>query len=260
MTPPLDLDELVERFTLLPDELALLRNKTGATRLGFAMLLKHLIWKGQFPRGPSDLPDEAVEFVARQVKVPAADIAFYDWDGRQIKAHRRELRETLGWRPCSVADAEKLTDWLAEHVCTGERRADQVRLELLTRCRREQIEPPATHRIDAIVGSALHLGEQVLFSRVFMRPEPAVVDSILALVGSGTDEDDALEAAGEGAAGVLGQIKSAPGDVSLNSMLAEILKLDLARGLACRPACSPGSHRRSSKGGGTVRSPSRPAT
>lgn len=190
MTPPLDLDELVERFTLLPDELALLRNKTGATRLGFAMLLKHLIWKGQFPRGPSDLPDEAVEFVARQVKVPAADIAFYDWDGRQIKAHRRELRETLGWRPCSVADAEKLTDWLAEHVCTGERRANQVRLELLTRCRREQIEPPATPRIDAIVGSALHLGEQVLFSRVFMRPEPAVVDSILALVGSGTDEDD----------------------------------------------------------------------
>ena len=110
MTPPLDLDELVERFTLLPDELALLRNKTGATRLGFAMLLKHLIWKGQFPRGPSDLPDE--------------------------------------------------------------RRANQVRLELLTRWRREQIEPPATHRIDAIVGSALHLGEQVLFSRVFMRPEP----------------------------------------------------------------------------------------
>ena len=172
MTPPLDLDELVERFTLLPDELALLRNKTGATRLGFAMLLKHLIWKGQFPRGPSDLPDEAVEFVARQVKVPAADIAFYDWDGRQIKAHRRELRETMGWRPCSVADAEKLTDWLAEHVFPGERRADQVRLELLTRCRREPIEPPATHRIDAIVGSALHLGEQVLFSRVFMRPEP----------------------------------------------------------------------------------------
>ena len=40
------------------------------------MLLKHLIWKGRFPRGPSDLPDEAVEFIARQVKVPAADIAF----------------------------------------------------------------------------------------------------------------------------------------------------------------------------------------
>jgi hypothetical protein len=55
----LDLDELSEYFTLLPDESALLRNKTGATRLGFALVLKHLIWKGRFPRGRSDLPDEA---------------------------------------------------------------------------------------------------------------------------------------------------------------------------------------------------------
>ena len=161
MAPPLDLDELVEHFTLLPDESALLRNKTGATRLGFATLLKHLIWRGRFPRGRSDLPDEAVEFIAKQVKVPAADIAFYDRDGRQIKAHRRELREALGWRPCSVPDAEKLTAWLAEHVCTQERRANQVRLELLTRCRGEQIEPPATYRIDTIVGSALRQGEQL---------------------------------------------------------------------------------------------------
>jgi hypothetical protein len=29
-------DELVEHWTLLPDDLALLANKTGATRLGFA--------------------------------------------------------------------------------------------------------------------------------------------------------------------------------------------------------------------------------
>jgi hypothetical protein len=33
-------DELVAQWTLLPNELALLGNKTGATRLGFAVLLK----------------------------------------------------------------------------------------------------------------------------------------------------------------------------------------------------------------------------
>jgi hypothetical protein len=31
---PLDLDELVDHFTLVDDELELLRNKTGATPLG----------------------------------------------------------------------------------------------------------------------------------------------------------------------------------------------------------------------------------
>jgi hypothetical protein len=33
-------DELAEHWTLLPEELKLLANKTGATRLGFALLLK----------------------------------------------------------------------------------------------------------------------------------------------------------------------------------------------------------------------------
>ena len=37
MARRLELDELVEHYMLLPDEAALLRNKSGATRLGFAL-------------------------------------------------------------------------------------------------------------------------------------------------------------------------------------------------------------------------------
>lgn len=51
MARVLELDELVEHFTLLPDESALLRNKFGATRLGFALLLKYFIRAGRFPSG-----------------------------------------------------------------------------------------------------------------------------------------------------------------------------------------------------------------
>jgi hypothetical protein len=35
-------EELLEHFTLLPDELTAIGNKSGATRLGFAVLLKCL--------------------------------------------------------------------------------------------------------------------------------------------------------------------------------------------------------------------------
>jgi len=65
----LELDELVEHFTLVGDELELLRNKTGATRLAFALFLKYLPWKGRFPRGRSELADNVIEHVARQVDV-----------------------------------------------------------------------------------------------------------------------------------------------------------------------------------------------
>jgi hypothetical protein len=61
----------------------------------------------------------------------------------------------LGFRECSVADADKLTEWLAANVCEAERRPEQVRDELLVRCRGERIEPPAAGRMDRIVRSAL---------------------------------------------------------------------------------------------------------
>ncbi len=77
-----ELDELIDYFTLLPDELALLRNKSGATRLGFAVMLKHFTVHGRFPAARAELAEEVVEFVAQQVGVPAAEIAFYDWAGR----------------------------------------------------------------------------------------------------------------------------------------------------------------------------------
>ncbi|SFO74122.1 protein of unknown function [Actinomadura madurae] len=201
-------------------------------------MARYLPWRGRFPRGRSDLPDEMVEFVARQVKVSAADIAFYDFGGRTIKGDRRELREALGWRPCGVPDAEKLATSLAEDLCTKERRPEQVRVELLSRCRADKIEPPTALRIDTIVRSALHQGEQLLIARVQARSGPEARQRILALVarpgsgdGDASGEQADREEVEDEAAGVLGQIKQAPGDVSLNSMLTEISKLDLTRGL-----------------------------
>ena len=42
------IEELIEHWTLLPPELALVGNKTGPTRLGFALLLKFLPSKPTF--------------------------------------------------------------------------------------------------------------------------------------------------------------------------------------------------------------------
>ncbi|MYW69811.1 DUF4158 domain-containing protein [Streptomyces sp. SID8379] len=144
---PLDLDELVGHWTLLKDEQALVSGKRGATRLGFAVLLKFYTQYGRFPRGRAELPGEAVAFVARQVQVPASELGFYDWTGRTVEYHRAQIREHLGFRECSVADAETLTAYLAENVAHKERGPEQVRVELLARCRTENIEPPTPGRV-----------------------------------------------------------------------------------------------------------------
>ncbi|MER5916066.1 DUF4158 domain-containing protein [Streptomyces sp. NPDC001982] len=88
----LGLDAVVEHFTMVGDEVTWLRNKTGATWLGFAVQLKFLTWRGRFLKLRIGLPPDAVEHVAKQVGVPAAELAFYDFTGRTAKRHRSELR------------------------------------------------------------------------------------------------------------------------------------------------------------------------
>jgi hypothetical protein len=86
------LDDVVDHFTLVGDELELLRNTSGATRLGFAALLKFLLWRGRFPRAVHELPEDAVAHLARQVRVPASDLGSFDFAGRSAQRYRSEIR------------------------------------------------------------------------------------------------------------------------------------------------------------------------
>ena len=95
MARSLDFDELVEHWTLLDDEQALIVGKRGPTRLGFALLLKFYTRAGRFPRGRGELPDEAVAVVARQVGVDPTELGFYEWTGRTIEYHRTQIRAHL---------------------------------------------------------------------------------------------------------------------------------------------------------------------
>ena len=94
------------------------------------------------------------------------EIAFYDFTGRTSKAHRTQIREALGFRECSVVDADAVTQWLVDTVTQVERGSERVREHLLAECRRRRLEPPSAGRVDRIVRSALSRGEDVLFARV----------------------------------------------------------------------------------------------
>jgi hypothetical protein len=218
------LDEVVDHFTLIGDELDLLRNKSGASRLGFALLLKFVLWRGRFPRALHELPDDAVAHVARQVRVAAGEVAAFDLGGRTAKRHRTEIRAYTGFRECSVADADTLASWLAEHVASVERREDRVREQLHARCRAQLIEPPTPDRVTEITRSALHQAEQALLALIAARVDGVVIARLLALISVGDDDEIGEE-------NLLALLKAAPGNVSLDTMLTEISKLEAIRAI-----------------------------
>jgi hypothetical protein len=146
-------------WTLDEQELALLANKSGATRLGFGLMLKYFELEARFPRR-EDIPRAAVEFMAGQVKVDAALFAFYDFTSRTAVNHRTQIREYHQFQEPTVGDEDKLVVWLASDIYPMEISRDRLRTALLTRCREERLEPPTPGRIEWLLSAAESMFER----------------------------------------------------------------------------------------------------
>jgi len=223
-----DVDELIEFWTLLDEDRLLLAGRRGATALGFAVLLKYYSRHGRFPRGRSDVADEVVAFIAGQLGVGASDLGFYEWAGRTIEYHRAQIRDHLGYRVATVADQEELTGWLSKTVAYAERRPDRVRDELLVEFRQLRIESPTPGRVLRMVRSALRAAEQDWTSRIAGRLDRSVTSRLLDLVAVADDDTDGVD---EEPGSLLALIRASPGNVSLESMMTEIGKLKAVRAL-----------------------------
>ncbi|EXU63779.1 transposase [Streptomyces sp. PRh5] len=206
-------------FTLVDGDWDLVANKTGATRLGFSLLLKFFELEGRFPDLLEEVPQPAVEYVAGLVKVPAAEFAKYDLTSRSATNHRKQIRATLKFRPTTRADEEKLIAWLAAEVCPVELVEDRLREALLVECRARTIEPPG--RIDRIVTAAQTRAEKTFSARTIERLGDVGVARLLALVAEDNEDGAAL----------LALLKRDPGAVGLESLLTEINKLNDVRRL-----------------------------
>jgi TnpA family transposase len=164
-----DVNEIIEQFTLFPPEIKFLGSNDPHNQMGKALLLKFFQHEGRFPERVSEIPIPVIEYMAQQLSLPYEVIHDYDWDGRTIKAHRRQIRELLGFHPATVADQRALRVWLMEEVLPHEHRP--VYLEQLTYQRLYQmhIEPPTKGRLERLVISALHGYEHSLFTHISAR-------------------------------------------------------------------------------------------
>lgn len=211
-------EELVGSWTLVDEDWRLVGNKSGPTRLGFALLLKFFELEARFPSSAAELPLVAVEYVAEQVRVNSGTLAEYPWSGRAIERHRAQVRRAFGFREFTRGDEDKLADWLATEVCPVELRDVQLGEALLVRCRAERLEPPG--RANRIIGSARTRFERQFCDLTVSRLPDDCSRRLEALVaGDGTGR------------GLLAELKADPGQVSLDTLLREIEKLEAVKAL-----------------------------
>ena len=202
-----EIDDLIESWTLDPADLGIVRNKTGATRLGFAVLLKFFELEARFPSSAEEVPIEVVDFVARQLGVGFDALAAYDWSGRSWKRHRAQVRARFGFRGWNDSDIESLVEGLVAGIDGDWRTRDQLLADARSWCRAALIEPPSAAQMDRFVGSALSRWEERACARITARLS-VEVRSRLNYLFDDTGRTD------------LAELRSDPGAVSVDTVLA----------------------------------------
>ena len=214
-------DELIDAWTLTGNDWDLIANKAGVTRLGFAVMLKFYEIEGRFPAYPQEVPPAAISYLGSLVKVDPALFAKYSWAGRSIKYHRSQIRKVYRTRPPTEDDEDRWAQWLAAELCPAETNRDRLAAALRWRCRSEKVEPPSTGQVERVVASAGRRFDDDFAATAAGRLGPVVCGRL----------EDLLSRPN-----VLAELKSDPGPLGLDTLLAEIGKLSMVRALGLTEA------------------------
>ena len=222
-----DNHELIEHWTIDTEERELTRKKKGANRLGFALLLKFFQLKGRFPEKKNEIPRVVQAFVAEQLGVSVNLYPEYNWQGRVIKRHRAEIREITGFRPMRLEDFDELRQWLMDEVLPQEVDERRMTRSFYGELSARKLEPPSSAQVERLVNSAQRQFEGQLCDSIVNKLPKSCLRELDALTGP--QEDSYLLDPEEIP---LNQLKEEAGGVSLNSLSAELSKLEIVQKVA----------------------------
>jgi len=240
-------EELVEHWTLLSHELALLTQKNDENRLGFAILFKFFQYTASFPENSREIPVVVVNYVANLLSISPEKYQDYNWQGRSIKYHRAQIRDFFGFREATVDDASSLANWLTEQALIYELKFEQLKLASLNHLRELKIEPPTLLRLEHIINSALHTFESNFFresSEQLSSQSKEQIDNLLNLSVASQELDDLSNQNGISSelsktsdicetseTATWAELKTDPGRIGVESFQKEIAKLEIFRQL-----------------------------
>ncbi len=222
-------DELIDHWTLTHEEITLVQNisEIGYNRLGYGLLLKYFQYEGKFPQRKQDIPSLIVEHIALQLHLHNNVFDDYRWNGRTIERHRSHIRQLLGVRMGTIADANTVLTWLFTHdQLLEEHKFDSLKEVVYERYKELKIEPPEPKRIERLVHSAVRTTDERLHKKIVERLTSETQERLDALLN---------EISPPGNTSSLPNLKNEAGAATLENVLSEITKLDHIRALSLPP-------------------------
>ena len=121
------------------------------------------------------------------------------------------------WEPVE----DRWAQWLADEMCPTETNRDRLADALRRRCRSEKAEPPSTGQLERVVASGCRRFDDAFAAAAAGRLGPVVRGRL----------EDLLSRQN-----VLAELKSDPGPLGLDTLLAEVGKLSMVRALGLTEA------------------------
>ncbi len=205
--------ELLESFTIAPSEREFLGTKSGASRLGCAVLLKYFQCEGRFPASWHDVPREVIRHLAQSCGVSPDAYRHYDLDERLARYHKEQIRQWTGFRQGNTTDAEAIKAWGCAHSRVDETTIPVLIDRLTARYKQLQIELPTPRRLERLAHSAAQTVEEQFFARLADALAPDTRHMIDAML---TDMSTPV---------ALSALKTDSGRRSLNSLEVDVEKL-----------------------------------
>lgn len=213
------MEELEELWTLRPDELTLLDNKTKENKLGFALIFKHFQITSFFPKEISDIPRVIILHIAKQVNVASRVAQSYQWNKKSFEVYRRQIRDYLGFRKFRKEDIGKIKKWLMNIVSLeGNQSISYLQDKIYKYLNENKIEPFSRDQSEKYIFSALNSFEKELFEKIEKSLTKNSKKSLLALVAAQDKQSTDIY--------YLRHLKEDAGNVSLESILEEVKKIN----------------------------------
>jgi hypothetical protein len=141
------IDELIEHFTFLPNELSAIGNKTAETRIGFAVLFKFFQNEARFPNTKDEIPATTINYIAKQIESNPTLFECYDFKSRSFFYHKSQIRNFFGFREATVEDGFEIADWLSSTINHSDASLEFHTIRIYNRFRDLKIEPPTPERV-----------------------------------------------------------------------------------------------------------------
>ena len=231
LKPNWDTEELIENWTLLPQELELVKKKVGGNQIGFALLLKHFQLFAYFPEDKSSIPQVVISYIASQVNLPESYYSDYDWQGRSAKTYRVEIRRLFNFKVASIKDSEEMITWLIDEILAEEQKNEAITELVYQRFRQLHLEPPTKFQVERLIKSATAKYETNFCERTLKKLTPEMTKRIDVLLSTEeTENDESVEQSDKKVKmSDFAFLKTDPGAIGLGSFLTEIEKLKRIR-------------------------------